>query len=720
MKSIKKHPFIFVILFFCSVAFAAGVGDDTFIIGKPGSTANKEIKFRGSTRSIRDNLSTGKLEFSQDGSTFKEIGSGTGGGGGGDNFLANFNPGFEDGTDSWTSTGSAVFAVSAVDNIGDSNSLQSATYDTGGAAILRSTIVDVPLGSSSLGCIADFRYQFIGGTPANVTATIVDGSDALLATFPPFQATIGTGVATLVSPLFDCSLASQLQIKIEFTADEPLMKLDQFFIGSGKNAIQASPNEYVGGISKPGVDAACFVTPTARNAGFVSFAQDSDCLPWTETGKATAIGVQGVPRFSLPMTPGSYMAVVDLNFSMASSTDNTTNCTYSLQADGDRYGLAKGGLDQTTDIISQADTFTATFEINDSGDKIFEVVLAQNGGTINSCAINFESGVLPDNAVKIYKLNGVSQSAVTLETSGFYVKATSSGANINLGTTPEALRFVNGETTLINHGAQEAKMPCDGSVASGATCPGATRLGLNFVADTSGLYKICYKSTWRSEVGASGNVSNFFKWVRVSNDGAQTELTVGDIQHQWKNQTTSSSGFQELDDVIEICEEFDLPAGENTLLVKIQTASGGTAVQNQLLSTTMYYTVQKINQQFPTPVFTDLQDSLNTKADFAGETGVKQCSWYINSSGAATITFEYGNCLDSVTDLGTSSYRANFTPGFWGGVQYSCLCLGNDNTLGPVGCISGNITSTSIEFLTFNTSSTGNISRGTNVFCTGK
>jgi hypothetical protein len=96
--------FLFFVLAFTS--HAAKITDDELKVGEPGSVANKAIKL-GNTRLIRSNESTGVLEFTNDGTLFKKIGSGSGAGGsGGVNILANSS--FEDGLTNWTNSGGTL------------------------------------------------------------------------------------------------------------------------------------------------------------------------------------------------------------------------------------------------------------------------------------------------------------------------------------------------------------------------------------------------------------------------------------------------------------------------------------------------------------------------------------------------------------------------------------------------------------------------------------
>jgi hypothetical protein len=90
-------------------ALAAGTpqkfSTDTVQFGKSGSSANKDLIF-GTQARMRFNTTASQLEFSNDGSSFRSVGSG-GGGGGGVAINGSLNGDFEAGALNWTQAGGA-------------------------------------------------------------------------------------------------------------------------------------------------------------------------------------------------------------------------------------------------------------------------------------------------------------------------------------------------------------------------------------------------------------------------------------------------------------------------------------------------------------------------------------------------------------------------------------------------------------------------------------
>lgn len=106
--------FLVFISLFAFTAYGANQSDlkvNTLVLGAPTS-ATKQIRFNTglgvSSPTIRANTSTNKIQFSNDGSIYKDLGSGSGSGGGGSNLLT-LNSDFESGvTLDWISSSATV------------------------------------------------------------------------------------------------------------------------------------------------------------------------------------------------------------------------------------------------------------------------------------------------------------------------------------------------------------------------------------------------------------------------------------------------------------------------------------------------------------------------------------------------------------------------------------------------------------------------------------
>jgi len=153
-------------------SFAKEFNTDILQMGKDGSSADKEIRL-GSTRLIRSNETSGKLEFSNDGAVFKKIGAGEGGGVG----IASLdNPGFEDGiTSEWTCT-SGKCSEETTDPLVGEKSLKFDPTTQNDEFV--STLKAIPEGLKGVACEA--RVYYTGGDE-NLTAQVVNGDAEVIA-----------------------------------------------------------------------------------------------------------------------------------------------------------------------------------------------------------------------------------------------------------------------------------------------------------------------------------------------------------------------------------------------------------------------------------------------------------------------------------------------------------------------------------------------------------
>jgi hypothetical protein len=152
----KFLNFIFITIFALStnMGYAAKITDDTLTIGRPGSSANKVMSL--GTKVIRSNESTGKLEFSNDGTLYKNLGSGSGSGDTGVNVLENAS--FEDGlTPGWTSVGGTFTQQTYTNGIeGDTKYARHVASASGQYFESDAKIVTDSIGSS---CLAYSKYK---------------------------------------------------------------------------------------------------------------------------------------------------------------------------------------------------------------------------------------------------------------------------------------------------------------------------------------------------------------------------------------------------------------------------------------------------------------------------------------------------------------------------------------------------------------------------------
>lgn len=228
-----KNIFLFQLVFILSLgqAFSAtGVSlpDDIVIVGKAGSSTNKEIKFRGTTFKIRANTSSGKLEFSNDGSNYSEFGSGSGtasSGEGGTNILS--NSGFEAGVGSnWANTGgtftSELYATPTAINLKFARLVTS-----GSGQYYESSLTNVPSFLADK-CSAGIMYK---GTSGNFLLKVLNSSNALLGSTTLAAISLFDQSAPIT---FTCPTSGTIKLRIE-SIGAGTIDTDEAYLGTLRN-----------------------------------------------------------------------------------------------------------------------------------------------------------------------------------------------------------------------------------------------------------------------------------------------------------------------------------------------------------------------------------------------------------------------------------------------------------------------------------------------------
>ena len=175
----KKYFGMIAALLLPLVAFSASSGSlpyDKTTLGN-STNSNKSLIFNlgngSSNPGFRGNDTSGKVEFTQDGSTWKAVGAGGGAGGGG--VVLNENGGFEDGATAWTASGGTFTIETTLANVGFG--LQSGAWDaSANAETLSNTAVAVPAGLYGKTCSLSWYYK---GGDSNLKAQVFDGTNVL-------------------------------------------------------------------------------------------------------------------------------------------------------------------------------------------------------------------------------------------------------------------------------------------------------------------------------------------------------------------------------------------------------------------------------------------------------------------------------------------------------------------------------------------------------------
>ena len=246
----KKKILLFIGLAATSLVWAQSsvIRQDKLQVGR-GTATDKSIVFdKGSGAAnpvLKWNNTDGALEFSNDGTNYLALGSGSGGGSGGFSVLK--NGGFEAGiATGWSYSGATVTVASSGSNL--LFETKSAVFDaTANAEFLRSDLYDIPVGLQGRNCYVQMQYK---GGDANLTLQVLDGSDVVQAS----KALIASTGTITDGINFVCPSSGQLRVRILASADAAAIAVDQVHLGEPTNLTNVSQAEVLLRAQRTGSD----------------------------------------------------------------------------------------------------------------------------------------------------------------------------------------------------------------------------------------------------------------------------------------------------------------------------------------------------------------------------------------------------------------------------------------------------------------------------------
>ena len=720
--SLKKKFLIFSILIFAIAAVAAQkeLGLDTLVLGGRSSTANKQIKFKGYNNSIRLNTTSNKLEFTNDGTSFSEIGSGSGGGGSGNLTSLNLvpNPEFESSVDNWTGSNGTLATNSQSPLFGSQSAQFTATSNQGS---VQSSAFDIPPIFQGKKCFANIDYTYTTAPTAPHKLIVKAGASNPTTTIASTDMSTSGNQAKV---FFDCPSTGKLRVEIdvENTATSTVIFDNVVISISEKENIDSI--SFVGGISHTTSEGSC--APTRHlSSDWGSFLGNNNCSGFGSVGsRVTVIGTEGVPKFRIEDLPkGQYFAAINLSFSASA---DTTSCDFALAVGSSRSGSSSAPSGRN------ASSFIAPFEITDGGDTTFEVIARRNGSS-GSCRLNLNQAfVSPKQSVMIYRSSQSLEASANFETKEAYWNVSVGGANIPLATSTQTTRqrLTNGSLSMvINSASASAQIPCSGAnEASGLTCStGDEAIGIVHEINEPGTYEYCFnihhQITTQGSTGEGAQV--YFRLVEYN-------LTNSSVLQEGK--APSSSGFKQpaantnesvLFNGVQICEVFNFDSvgkkniqltytqnisqSPNTNSVNADRLAGATSGRDVNIR------VVKIFENKPTDIFADLQKELSNYL-YTGEEGnqLRICGFWVQGlTDGVNVQEDYGDCVSNTNEISTPSTgtrRVTMNGGYFQSTNVVCTC----NTIKTTAayCQVSQIATTNapslyVEFKTYNVNSTG-------------
>ena len=680
---------------------------NTFQLGD-GATGNDKnyVIDPSSGAGIRWNGTDSRIQFTNDGTNYKNIGSGSGGGTG-VNALQDSNPDFEAGLNGWTASGGTLTIESSNPLFGS----QSASWDSNALGqTLDSTLVPITDGFIGRKCQAVIQYKYASGSAGDykLVARVFDDSGATENDRGVINLAV-TGTSSRPAAItYDCpdDVADDIRVRVESgVADAGIIIIDDVFDGTGRNTFEFGSASLYGKIVwNPNTNCAW----ERNDLAFGPANPDADCLTPVITGSpniTSPSSPNAIPEFTVTNLPKGKYVVTANGFYNASASAATTLCRYYL-TDGTSNSPTMELRDLSAGTTEVGYTVRGVFEYStDQSSVDFRMFFQRPQGDGSCSLVANDTAANRSFEISIERYPEDTSEAMTLETSGGYIETTyqtTDNSVVDIGTvnnlTPSGAPNANGSIT--NFGSIDARVPCDGGNSpTGLTCSaGSEVIGISYDAHVSGPWEVCMEfNSFINIVVASSSMANLWNISRWSED-LLTLIEEGNSR-QMSFYATQSSGGNTIDSMntpIRICSTFNIQAGVNTFLLSFTKQSNGTVSNNWILAESNFaglgaprnikMTARPINQQFPTPVFTDLTNSLDEKIFSPAPTGIaKQCSWFGNT-GNTTIAAEVGDCIDNVVNGTTGLTTTNFNAGYWTTVPV-CVCDIRAETFADANCI---------------------------------
>ena len=697
-----KITFVLILIFaFIGMAAQKELGLDSLVIGGRSSTANKQIKFKGYNNSIRLNTTSNKLEFSNDGSTFSELGSGASGASGGidsqspldftdsNNLIA--NPGFESGTpiSNWTSTGTlAPVTVSPGFGLRSGGFVSTIVGQT-----LHSDFVNVPNGLKGRACSLNFFYRYQLNID-NVYDVFVQKNDSTILKNERIRLSKDWRVFTLN---FTCPESGQVRVGfVSLKAGTNGIEIDnvsmsnRFFRGSRTAG-------FVGGVDIDPQGDTC--TPDVTSSTPAPFVEDDECESWNSLGGSTQILAEGgVPKFKIAgLSAGNYIAFVNVLVVEPTQSSGSNHCSVNLKISGN-LNTRNSSLTSPTEysflpIDSNEKTYPVSF-FTSGGDVEFEL-LGYGGGT---CRIYLGDDFNTKHSIKVFKLSSLKDNEENVFTVGTrwnyrFEYLSDSAAGKLWGNVASSPQYINGNFKI------ERKLSPYSALAFPSCyvydyfdyifCASTDhltvaqeQLGFLHYVPSPGVYRYCFDFNVDRYNQTNYHGETYFSIHEISLRGDKI-LQSGSVQ--------VSNGVYNLDSLgihrqVEICDELvHQSSGPKQVAVKYtQRASPPRNTRYDMIKGQFKIRARKLLDQTPSPAFVDFKKALKGFVSTGEvEKNLKFCGFEIDaSSSQGSEAKDYGDCVKSVERSALGVYFVTFEDGYANfGKQPICKCEPKTSTL---------------------------------------
>jgi hypothetical protein len=418
-----------IFLIFSATTYAAKIGDGVLKLGSEGH----EIKA----------ISGGKLQFSNDGLIFKNLGSGSGSGsGGGINLLTNSSA--EESLTGWTTSGGTLTVEDyTYPKEGDLKHFRFVA--TAAGQYVEQTYTQFP-NRMGKGCMADFWYN--------------QGDDAFT------YEIVETGESSLVSDILLWEKAPSLKSDCVATGSPVTIRITS----TGAGTIDFD-NAYLG--SDRDISDITAIREQMSSYTYSSKASDNT-IRFTEGLSGVSDIGSGIFTYSDDSASGTLLTFQKpADITLTVRLGNSSTQGFWVQLNGNNLTA------ETTSQSSPVDTGSGSVRVLvNSGDilRVWGSVSVFNQGSM----------------IIVAKTRLTKLSAIDPETASFYINGSIGGAQVPItSSSSPTIPQHNGLDLVMNYGS--AMIACNNGPSSGATCSGVNEaLGLTTSYPRSATYKICY------------------------------------------------------------------------------------------------------------------------------------------------------------------------------------------------------------------------------------
>lgn len=586
-----------------------------FMLGD-GVAGDKKLKFDigagAGNPYFQWNNTQSRLQFTNDGTNFKNIGSGSGGAAG-FNLLADDNPDFEAGTGSWTASGGSFTAISS----GQAFGLQGGRFNASAASqTLSSALKSVVDGLKNQGGSASCYFKT---TAADYKMQVYDGTNVLAETL-----IAATTDYTKQSLVYTHPASGSVRLRIISASDAADVDIDNCFLGELERT-SMSQAELIGTLMYSNAASCEWFTPATASDTMENFNADTDCAVPTVTGSASAPATK-IPGINFAsLSPGKYVVEVSAILGFASPTGADAFYNFKIH-DGTSLLIGAGHSQaQNTGNIQRYNggQFSGYVEYSTGQSNVTFQVQGSSSNNANAPVI-FNSSPNQSLVIKVYKYPLISQDTLTFDTIGWHVDANLGGAQASLGTATQATYTGITDTTLdlvLNAGSADAQVPCSSTNPStGLTCAaGDESVGIVFNIPRAGRYEVCGEYTHTLAPGGASAAETAFQWVETANN-AQTILQEGKSRVAHGSNVASTYHEQALNH----CGTFTFAsAGQKTIRLFFEQLVSGSVSQSTLDinrdaaigQRDMHITVKSLEQQVAAPLLPNIVTSPNSSPE---------------------------------------------------------------------------------------------------------